>query len=179
MIQPVSPSITIIVVSADDHDAFAELALDQRRHSSMGIETFPLRSRCYLDTFLMKATRSDLGVLRLADDVDDEGEKLITCVLDKGTVLEVLPDLEAMVETNAEGTARALCEYAGEGANLARITAALKSGTWPTSGDSAEEAAAFAYHLLKSARDGKQFQMGVCWEYRGDVKVSPTKRSAS
>ncbi len=167
----VSQSITIISVPADDPDSFEEMLLDERRNRSGGWQTFPLRSGRFLDSFLMKATGTDLGVFRGADDRDEAGEKLVTCLIDKDTLLEVLPELEALVETKADATAQALSQHGGGSADVARVAAALASGTWPTSGDPAEEAAAFAHQLLKSARVAKQDRMGVCWEYRGQVMV--------
>lgn len=165
----VTPSITLISVPAEDPDTFEAMYIDERRHRSGGWVTFPVRSSRMLDAFFMKATASDLGVLRLADDTDAAGEKLTTCLIDRQSLLQALPDLEALVEAKADDTARALVRYGGGGADVARVTAALGTGEWPTSGDPAEEAAAFAFHLLKSARVAKGDEMGVCWEYRGEI----------
>jgi hypothetical protein len=88
----VSPSITIIIVPAEDPDTFEAMYLDERRHRSGGWTCFSVRSGRYLDTFLMKATDSDLGVFASADDVDSAGEKLVSCLIDRETLLEVLPD---------------------------------------------------------------------------------------
>jgi hypothetical protein len=167
----VSPSITIISVPAEDPDAFEAMYLDERRHRSGGWTCFAVQSGRYLDTFLMKATASDLGVFASADDVDSAGDKLVSCLIDRETLVEVLPDLEVLVEARADETARALCVHGGGGADLARVAEALASGAWPTTGDPAEEAAAFAHHLLKAARVAVQDRMGVCWEYRGELAV--------
>lgn len=164
-----SASITIIGVPAEDPDSFEEMYLDERRNRSGGWDTFPLRSGRMLDAFFMKATSSDLGVYRGDEDKDDDGVKLVTCLIDRETLVEVLPDLERLVETNADATARALQAHGDGKTGLERISAALKGGAWPESGDTAEEAAAFARQLLKFARTAVKDRMGVCWEYRGDV----------
>ena len=166
---PVSASITIISVPAEDPDAFEAMYLDERRDRSGGWATFPVHSGRMLDVFLMKATHADLGVFGSAEETDAAGEPLATCLIDRETLLEVLPYLEALVEGKAADTARALVTHGGGGADLARVIEALETGVWPTSGDPAEEAAAFAFHLLKSARVAKGDRMGVCWEYRGQL----------
>lgn len=166
-----SASITIIIVPAEDPDSFEAMYLDERRHRSGGWVAFPLQSGRYPDTFLMKATDSDLGVFGGADDTDDAGEKLVTCMIDHLTLVESLPYLEALVEAKTDETARALVAHGGGSADLARVAEGLRSGTWPTSGDPAEEAAAFAHHLLKSARVAQKDRMGVCWELRGQIVV--------
>jgi hypothetical protein len=167
----VTASITIITVPAEDDESFEYMDLDQRRNSSAGWETFPLRSGRMLDSFFMIAMSSDLGVLRCSDDKDDDGVKLVTCLIDRETLIEVLPDLEALVETNAAATAHALQAHGGGQTTVDRVFHALSSRTWPESGDAAEEAAAFARQLLDHAHIAKQFRLGVCWEYRGDVTV--------
>ncbi len=167
----VSTSITIIAVPAEDIDCFEAMYIDERRTTGAGWEMFPVRSARYLDGFLMKATSSDLGVIRSTDDRDDEGRALVSCLITRATVLEVVPDLESLAETKADETANALHVYGGSAGNLDRILHALKSGEWPTTGDPVEEAGAFTYQLLHFARIAKREQMGVCLEYRGQFMV--------
>lgn len=171
MLPAVNASITIIAVPAEDPDSFESMYTDERRHRSAGWKTFQPRSGRMLDTFLMKATSSDLGVFECEPEVEPDGQKLQTCLIDRSTLVQVLPKIEALVETNAAETARALQSHGGGAADLARVTAALASGTWPDSGDPAEETAAFAHHLLKYARIATQERRGVCWEFRGEFVV--------
>lgn len=168
MLPAVSASITIIAVPAEDPDSFEAMYTEERRHRSAGWKTFTACSGKMLDTFFMKATDSDLGVFECEPEVEPDGQKLQTCLIDRQTVLHVLPTLENLVETNADATARALVAHGGGNADLARTTQALKVGTWPERGEPAEEAAAFAHHLLKYARIAAQERRGVCWEFRGD-----------
>jgi hypothetical protein len=172
-------AVTMFVTEADDPHAFEAMAPEDRRTRGGVWTRCPVRSGRLLDTFFMFATHVDLGVFACADEIRD-GEKLKTCLLDKNTVAEVLPTVQRLVEAEAEATARALWEHAGGTGDLARIGEALRTETWPTSDDPAEEAAAFAHHLLKHARDAKELGMGVCWEYRGELRAEvsppPTER---
>jgi hypothetical protein len=165
-------TITIISTRADDPDSFEKMSLDERREASGGWKVFPVRSGRAIDTFLMAATDSDFAVF--ASDiklVDDEGASVRTNMISRGDVKRGIPDLEDLVERNPDKTARALVAHGGHRADLARVLAALSSDTWPEGGDPAEEAAAFAYHLLKHARVAKGDVDGVCWEFRGTVVV--------
>jgi hypothetical protein len=154
-----SLSVTIIVVPTSDLESFESMDHEERRDNSGGWKTFAVGSGRFLDTFLMKATGSDFGVLECEDR---------TCLIDKETLLEALPVLEALVETKAKETTEALFAHGKKQGDVARIGRALKSGSWPKNGGAAEEAAAFAHQLLKHARIAKQKRMGVCWEYRGE-----------
>lgn len=80
-------------------------------------------------------------------------------------------DLEELVEKQPDTTARALQKQGGGKTDLALIAAALKTGAWPTNGDPAVEAAAFAHQLLRRARQAIDVKMALCWEYRGAVTV--------
>lgn len=164
-----SATITIIVTPADD-EAFESMTVDERRRNGHEWEAFPLGSGRLLETFFMKATGADLSVLG-CEDRRREGVLLQTSLLTKDVVVAVIPDLEALLDENADATARALLKHGKGTSELARISAALSSGTWPTSGDPAEESAAFARQLLKHAILAKDAAMGVCWEYRGDVSA--------
>ena len=164
-----SSSITLIVVPAEDADSFEAMPVDERRQRSW--QTFPVRCGRYLCTFLMTATDTDLGVFGGEPEIEQDGQQLEACMIDREMLVEVLPQIEAMVEADADETARVLHAHGGGTADLARVVDALKTGAWPESGDPAEEAAAFARHLLSYARVAKQEQMGVCWEYRGPFAV--------
>lgn len=166
----VNATITIIVVPAEEQDDLERMYIDQRKRDSDEWEEFPLKSGRLLDTFFMKATSADLGVLACADR-EEKGVPLTTRLLARATVLEILSDLKKLVETQADATAQALQKHGGGKTDLAVISAALKSGTWPTTGDPAVEAAAFARQLLIRAMQAKDVKMAVCWEYRGAVKV--------
>jgi len=166
----VEASITIITTEAHDPDQFEAMRLDERRERSAGWKMFPLRSGRYLETFLMKATNSDFGVFGSAErPVDDDGTTVKTSVIMSSSIPGVVPELVEMVEQRPDETAQALAKHGGGTANLGRIRDGLKSGTWPTSRDPAEEAAAFAFYLLKYARIAEQSLKGVCFEYRGQV----------
>lgn len=133
---------------------------------------FAIKSGRYIDTFFMKATKSDLGVLECNAHTDeDTDEKFETNLIDRKTLLEVIPKLGTLVEKNAVKTAKALHAHGGGKGDIARISAALESDEWPKSGDPAEEAAAFAHQLLKSARSAQEDRMGVCWEFRGRLTL--------
>ncbi len=160
----------MIVVPADDPDAFEDLFLAERKSRSRGWVIFPVRCGRYLETFFMKATSSDLGVAECDEHEDDDtGEKFETNVIDRDTLAEVLPKLRTLVEKKPEKTAKALHAHGGGKGDVSRVSAALKSGEWPEDGDAAQEAAAFAHHLLESAERAVTNQMGVCWEYRGTL----------
>lgn len=163
-------TITILVTPADDDEAFEIMTVDERRRNGHEWVEFPLGSGRLLDTFFMKATGSDLSVIGCEDRKRPDG-LLQTSLLVRDVVVAVIPDLEALIDTNADATARALLKHGGETSELARIAAALSSGTWPTSGDPAEEAAAFARQLLNHAVLAKDAGMGVCVEHRGDVSI--------
>ena len=168
----VTPTVTIVVVpTGDTPDGFEAMSVDERRAASRGAwETFPLRSGRLLDTFLMKATGVDLGVLR-CEDRKREGQVLQTSLWPRSTIVEVIRDLAGLVEKRPDDTAKALRKHGGDVATLARVTRALKSGAWPDAGDPAVEAAAFTHQLLGYARLAKAEKMGLCWEFRGDVVV--------
>ena len=155
-------TLTLISLTITDPDSFEQLSLEERR-SYGGSWTYPVGSGRPLDTFLMKATKSDLGVFAF-DKASDGSE---TCMIDQSTLVDDIAPLERLVETKRIETARALHEHGKKAGSLTQIEAALQSGTWPTNGDAAEEAAAFAHHLLRCARFGMENHMGVCWEVRG------------
>ena len=174
----VSASITIIACPAEDPDSFEEMRLDERRNRSAGWATFPLRSGRYVDTLLMKATNTDFGIFESAEkEIDENGDTVESNMIARVTIIEVLPLLEALVEANADETARALWTHGGGTADLARVCEALRSDAWPESGDPADEAAAFAHQLLKHARYAVDYLDGVCWEYRGDVRLWSAPRA--
>lgn len=168
MVHPMSTTITIIVTPADDEEAFERMTVDERRRNGHEWEEFPLGSGRLLETFFMKATGSDLTVIA-CEDRKRQGTVLVTRVLVRDVVVDVIPDLEELLDKNADSTGRALQRHGHGTSELARISAALSSGTWPERGDPAEEAAAFARQLLKHAVLAKDAGMGVCWEYRGEV----------
>lgn len=165
-----SATITFIVTPADDEEEFENTGVEDRKRNGREWDEFPVKSGRLLETFFMKATKSDLTVIACPDR-KREGRPLKTRLLVREVVPEVIPDLEELVEKNADATARALQKHGGGKADLARISAALKSEAWPDTDDAAEEAAAFAYQLLWFTRAAKKAKMGLCWEYRGDVKV--------
>lgn len=164
-------SVTIIATPAEDHDTFEEMSLEDRKRRSGGYETFPVRSGRALDTFVMQATGTDLSVFESSDEkVDKDGHAVQSCVITEDVVPDVVGRLVALVETNVDETARALRKHGGGTADPARVVEALRSGTWPSSGDAAEEAAAFAHQLLKYARFAEEDLIGLCWEYRGKIE---------
>ena len=165
-----SAGITIIVTPADDDEEFENMDDEQRRSKGHEWEEFPLGSDRFLDSFFMTATKSDLSVIA-CDDRKIEGVRLQTRLLVRDVVVDVIPDLKGLIDKDADSTALALQKHGGGKADLARVSAALKSGTWPKTGDPAEESAAFARQLLNHAILAKEAKMGVCWEYSGDVKV--------
>lgn len=167
-----SATIAIIVIAAEDTDAFESISLEDRKRESRRWITLDLRSGCFVDTFLQKATKVDLGVFGCENETDPETRGLLqTRLLTNGTVSNRLLALEKLVETDTDETAVALHKHGGGKGDLARITKALTSGKWPENGDPAEEAAAFAHELLVRARKAAEVKRGVCWEYRGDVTV--------
>jgi hypothetical protein len=167
----VTPSITIITTPIKDPDSFASMYIEERRERSGGWESFTLRSGLLVDSFLLRATRSDLGVFG-DDDVDSVANgagKMTSCLIDQATLPEVLKKLEALIEKKAKETAEALFAHGRARGDPKRIAKALASGKWPKNGDPAEEAAAFGFQLLKYARVAVELGMGVCWEYRGEI----------
>lgn len=166
-------TLTMIVLPADDHDSFEAMSCDERRKQSSGCETYEVRSGLLVDSFFLTATNSDLAVTRARDTRDRDDKHVATAFIDQASLVTVLPTLAELVEAKSEATAQALCARRGAGASPSRVAWALRTGTWPTNGDVAEEAAAFAHHLLRSARAAVDDQCGVCWEYRGRVVVAP------
>ena len=166
-----SATITIISTKADDPDSFEDMSLSERRTASGGWKVFPVRSGRALDTFLMKATKSDFGVFESDISLKDkDGTKVQSNMIVRASIPGVIKDLERLVEKNPDKTAKALVAHGGDRADLARVLAALTSDEWPEGGDPAEEAAAFAHHLLNAARVAKGDLDGVVWEYRGTVE---------
>lgn len=166
------PTITILIIAAKNPDAFEFISPMNRKPESRGWKTFELGSGRLVCTFIQKATKVDLSVFGCEDRKDPDTNGLLqTCLLTNGTVIKRLPALEKLVEKDTDKTAAALHAHGGGKGDLARIKAALKSGKWPKNGDAAEEAAAFAHELLIRARRAKELELGVCWEYRGKVKV--------
>lgn len=165
-----STTITIIVTPAADDEAFESMTVDERRRNGHEWQAFPLGSGRLLETFFMKATGADLGVLGCEDRKRD-GVRLQTRLLVRDVVVDVIPDLEQRLDLNADATARALVQHGQGKSELTRVADALRSGTWPESGDPAEESAAFARQLLNHAVLAHEAGMGVCWEYRGKVSA--------
>ncbi|MCA9579083.1 MAG: hypothetical protein R3B40_27015 [Polyangiales bacterium] len=165
-----SATVTIIVTPADDEEAFESMTVDERRRNGHEWVEFQLGSGRLLDTFFMKATDVDLSVLACGDR-RREGGVLQTNLLARENVARVIAQLEKLLEVDADATARALGAHAGAGSDVERVAAALSSGTWPDGGDPAEESAAFARQLLVHAVLARDAGMGVCWEYRGKVRV--------
>ncbi len=158
-------TITIISLPVVDPDSFERLSIEERRtHGPTG--TFPISGGTPPDTFLMKATKTDLGVFENGASSDSSGA-LSTCMIDGGTLASDIADLEDLVEAHPAQTARALYEHGQKTGDLSKIEAALRTGAWPATREPAEEAAAFAFQLLRAARYGKDHTMGVCWELRG------------
>jgi len=167
----VEASVTIIATPAEDHDAFEEMSLEDRKRRSGGYETFPVRSGRALDTFVMQATGVELSVFESSEEeVDKDGRTVQSCVITEDIIPDVVTRLVALVETKADKTVQALCKHGGGTADPARVAEALRSGAWPTSGDAAEEAAAFAHQLLKYARFAEEDLIGLCWEYQGKIE---------
>jgi hypothetical protein len=165
-------TITILTTKAEDPDQFEDMSLEGRRERSVGWKRFPLRSGRYMTTFLMKATDSDFGMFGSAElPVDGDGVIVRTHVLMRSEVPAAVLRLTAMVEEQPDETAEALVKHGGNTASLGRVREGLRSGTWPESGDPAEETAAFAFHLLALARVAAETRKGVCFEYRGQVRA--------
>lgn len=165
-----SATLTIVVTPADDEEAFESMTVDERRRNGHEWEEFPLGSGRLLETFFMRATGSDLTVIA-CEDRKREGAVLQTRLLVRDVVVDVMTDLEALLDENADATAHALLKHGGETSELARVSAALSSGAWPDNGDPAEESAAFARQLLNHAALARDAGMGVCWEYRGGASA--------
>jgi hypothetical protein len=158
-------SLTLIIVHVTDPVSFERLSLEDRRKNALAWKTFELRSGRFLDTFLMKATGTDLGVFSYEETFDGDGVPLTTCFIDEKTLPTDLPTLENFL---GDETAAQLCTLAGR-ADRARVKHALKSGEWPADGNPAEETAAFAFHLLESAKTAIRHKMGLCFEHRGNL----------
>jgi hypothetical protein len=168
----VGATITIISTKADDPDSFEEMTLLERGTNSSGFKMFPVRSGRAIDTFLMAATKSDFGVFESSEVLKDkEGRKVHSNMIARASMPGVIKDLERLVEKKPDKTAKALVAHAKGKSDLARVLAALESDEWPEGGDPAEEAAAFAHHLLNAARDAKQYLNGVVWEFRGTIVI--------
>lgn len=167
---PIASSVTILQVPTQGHDEFEALTLSDRRRKGGGYETFPLRSGRRLCTFAMKALSADFGVLHCRDERGQDGERVDTNLIADIDLSDVLADLEARFITNADETIAQLLAHDENRSNAAQVTAALTSGTWPATGDAAEESAAFIHHLMKAMRKAMERKMGVCWEYRGEIR---------
>jgi hypothetical protein len=166
-------TLTIITTPIVEPDSFFSMYIEERRERSGGWDEFPLRSRLYVDSFLMQATDSHLGVFceeHDHDSVKNGAGDMVTCFIDRSTLRRSLPLIARLVEKNAAKTALALFEHGQKKGDLARIEKTLSTGVWPKSGNPAEEAAAFGHQLLKYGRIAKGDNMGVCWEYRGPVE---------
>lgn len=164
-------TITFIVCDGADPDEFEAIDIEERRRNGGGWETFDVKSGVMLCTFLMGATHHDFGVFGAADEVDHAGEKVDTAVIFNEGLREVLPILERLVETERGVTVQALYVHGGCTGDMSRITEILRTGEWPTTGDAADEAAAFAFHLLAHGRTALAANLGVCWEYRGEIRA--------
>ena len=169
-------TITFIVCPGEDPDEFEAIDIEKRRTDGGGWNMFPVKSGVMLCTFLMFATHNDFGVFGAAEDVDDAGEKLETAVIFREGLPDVVAVLERLVETERDVTAQSLYVHGGCTGDMSRITETLRTGEWPTSGDAADEAAAFAFHLLAYGRTALALghKLGVCWEYRGEVSALQT-----
>ena len=160
-------TITIIATTVEEPDQFEAMDTDERRYISAGLKTFPARSGRYPDDVFLQATGVYLGIYEGAPEYDAKG-RLHTCMIDRQTLAKVLPDLVAAVEGDPVATARALVAECGGTSDLARVASALQADTWPEGEDPAEEAAAFAHHLLAYARIAVGSGQGLCWELRGE-----------
>jgi len=166
----VDASITIITTEANDPDQFEEMSLEERRERSAGWKKLMLRSGRYLERFYMLATDSDFQLFASSEQPEDaSGVPVTTRVIMRSSIPEILPRLIALVEQTPDETAALLAKHGGGSADLGRVREGLASGTWPDSGDPAEEAAAFAFHLLAFARIAEESGTGICFEYRGQV----------
>lgn len=163
----VTATITIIATTVKEPDQFESMDTAERRHVSSGLKTFPARSGRYPDDVFLRATGVRLGIYECAPEYDAKG-RLHTFAIDRQTLAKVLPDLVAAVEANAETTARAIVAECGGTSDVAKVKAALEANTWPEGEDPAEEAAAFAHHLLVYARIAVRSGAGICWEFRGE-----------
>ncbi len=155
-------TLTVTILAVPTERDFESMTDEERRRESGGWINYPVRSGRRLPAFLAAGTTTDLDAW-LAEDRDGElAEGVETRVIHKSSVAAVLARLEALI-ANAEPTAAALCAYGGNSSDVARVTAALQTDGWPTSGDPAEEAAAFALHLRDYLRIAKDERIGVCW----------------
>ena len=168
---PIASSVTILQGPTEGHDEFEALTLDERRRKGGGWVTFPLRSGRRLCTFAMKATGADFGVLGCRDERGRDGENVDTNLIADVDLPGTLADLEALFGTNEAQTIAQLLAHRENQSTTARIETALRTGAWPETGDPAEETAAFAHDLMNAMRAAKGKQLGVCWEYRGEVGV--------
>lgn len=164
-------TLTINTCPAVDPDQFEEMSFEERRHSSGGWQAFEVKSGVMLCTFLMSATHHDFGVFGSANQVDDKGEPLDVAVIFHEGLKDVLPVLERLVEAERDVTASALYLHGGCTGDMTRITETLRTGDWPTTGDPADETAAFAYWLLHYGRTAHSDLLGVSWEYHGQIRA--------
>ncbi|MCC6999030.1 MAG: hypothetical protein IT370_30735 [Deltaproteobacteria bacterium] len=165
-------TITIIATTVEEPDQFESMDTDERRYVSAGWQAFPARSGRYPDDVFLRATGVRLGIYEGKPEYDAQG-RLHSFIIDRRTLEKVLPDLVAAVEADPKATAGALVAECGGTADLAKVAAALQADTWPEGDDPAEEAAAFAHHLLKYARIAVNSANGICWEFRGDFPLQP------
>lgn len=100
-----SATITIVVTPADDDEDFESMTIDERRSNGHEWEEFPLASGRFLDSFFMTATTSDLTVIACGDR-KREGGLLQTRLLVREVVVDIIPDLEGLIDTHADSTAR-------------------------------------------------------------------------
>jgi hypothetical protein len=159
-------SLTLIIVHVTDPDSFERLSLEERRKQSLEWKTFEIRSGRFLDTFLMKATGTDLGEFSYEETRDGDGVTLTTCFIDEKTLPR---DLETLERFLGDETATQLCTLAGR-ADRSRVQRALRTGDWPDGGNPAEESAAFAFHLVELAKTAIRHKMGLCLEHRGHLR---------
>lgn len=107
-------TITIIVIPAEDPDAFESISLKNRKRESRGWKAFELRSGRFVDTFIQKATRTDLGVFGCEDEEDPETKGLLqTRLLTTSSARSALAKLEKLVEKQPDDTAKALDAHGG------------------------------------------------------------------
>ncbi len=129
-----------------------------------------LKSTYFPDDFFVKATQSDLSIASAADKRDGlTGEPVVTRFIDAQAIRTVVPVLAELVEEKADETAHALVALSCGDIDPAIVLDILKTGTWPTSGNAAAEAAAFAHHLLTAGRDAITVAKGVTWECCGSL----------
>lgn len=164
-----SATIAIITTDVQDSQQFLAVSLEERRRSSVGWKSFSSRSGRHPHAVLILATKINLGALELDVREDPKtGESVRSYMIDRITLEEVVHRLRALVDADRNATAKALVETVGGGADLERVSNALKEGDWPKSNDAAEEAAAFAKNLFGYGRFAGLTHLGICWEYRGE-----------